>query len=458
MDNFNNREENPDVLTTAPKMPSYSKDGYMPMQTAHTNEQRGGRYAEIMLRKAEYENFRLKMNRVISVVVIICLVGAPLLGMGIGFGVQFANNYVLPRLLNDSAERMAFSFETAQNRPLFVAQGGDFASRPNYVDIVQHVMPSVVTITAQINRAAARSGFSFGPSLAAGTGILMHETSSRYYIATNAHVIEGASAVGISIEGSPYIAASPVGRDTDADLAVIAITKADALAAGITGVRLANFGESGYMRVGDIVLAIGNAMGEGNTATNGIVSGLDKEIFVSGRTLSVLQTNAAINHGNSGGPLVNIYGEVIGINTAKFVETMAEGMGYAIPTDVAMPILERIMQTPPTPAIGIRFDTLNEMRAIEISNRLAMYGFEHVELPDFGIVIAGIIPNSPAENAGLDVYDIITHMNGEPIRVGQELADAISAMYIGDQITLTIVRNGSETFDISLRLSHSLLF
>ncbi|MDR2182597.1 MAG: trypsin-like peptidase domain-containing protein [Clostridiales bacterium] len=395
--------------------------------------------------------------RFIASVLILSMVGAPFLGLGFGLGVRFFDSYLLPILLDDTAERENFSFDNV-TAPVVTAQTP--GARPNYVELVQLVEPSVVVISASMPGGSRNNFFNFGGPNLAGSGIIMYETSTRYYIATNAHVIAGADMVEVSIAGSPKIPAMPVGRDDDADLAVIAVNRADALLQGVHSVRVARFGDSSLMQVGEAVVAIGNSMGEGNTVTNGIISAIDREIFVSDRHLpEVLQTNAAINQGNSGGPLVNLYGEVIGINTAKFSERLAEGMGYAIPSNVAMPILEGIMRqndmaADQRPMIGIGFIELTENTAYSLRRTHSILGIDESDIivPDQGLLITRVFPNSPAYRAGLQLHDIIKAVNGITMTEERQIIDIFSALQVGDIVTLDIVRQGVENITVEIVL------
>ncbi|MCL2377428.1 MAG: trypsin-like peptidase domain-containing protein [Defluviitaleaceae bacterium] len=399
----------------------------------------------------------------VTLILILSIIGAPLLGAGFGLSTRFFDNYFLPILLDDTAERENFSFDNI-NASISTSQGP--ASHLSYVELFQLVEPSVVLITA--NMPSASRGvfdFNFGPASSAGSGILIYETSTRYYIATNAHVIEGAQQVHVSIAGSPKIPAMPVGRDDDADLAVIAVNKAAAIQQGVTYVRLASFGDSSLMLEGQGVLAIGNSMGEGNTVTNGIIGAINREIFVQNRHLpEVIQTNAAINQGNSGGPLINLYGQVIGINTAKFSERLAEGMGYAIPSNVAMPILERIMHESATtaatgrPMIGITFTGLSEGLAAHLRSAYIYNDIDEDDLivPNEGLLVRSIISGSPADTAGLQIDDIITAVDGNAVSADHEIIDIFSAMQVGDEVALSIVRNGTESLVITVTLGPSI--
>ena len=401
-----------------------------------------------------------QFHKFVAAVMIFAIIGAPFLGLGIGMGTRFFDSYFLPILRNDSSERAEFSFDNV-NMPLNTLPSN--VARPDYVELVKLVEPSVVLITSVMPSGISTRGFdlNMGVMPSAGSGIIMAETSTRFYIATNAHVIEGAIEVYVSIGGSDKIPAVPVGRDSDADLAVIAIYKSEAVQQGVTAVRTAQFGDSDSIMVGEIVLAIGNSMGEGNTVTNGIISAVNREISVMNRHLEVIQTNAAINRGNSGGPLVNIHGQVIGINTAKFSEQLAEGMGYAIPSNAAMPILERIMRGEETarrpPMIGIGVLNIDENLHNAVMNpRFNITYYEMQEILSWelesGVMIISVDDDTPAANAGLLRFDVIVAVNGSPVSTHPELVSTFGSMNVGDEVALSVIRGGEMIPDVMVTL------
>ncbi|MCL2620692.1 MAG: S1C family serine protease [Defluviitaleaceae bacterium] len=413
-------------------------------------------YAQNEIEKARHKRQTSKTNGIIAIVLILSLVAAPLVGIGAGAGVRLMNAFVLPNLLDDSAQREAFTFDNVHT-PIRAGET-PLVARQNYVDLVNAVKPSVVTITATLPGTGI-FGLNQGQERA-GTGILMYETASRYYIATNAHVIAGADNVTVSIEGSTEIRAVPIGRDDGNDLAVIAVYKADALESGITSVTLARFGDSNQVQVGEIAVAIGNAMGEGISVTNGIISAINNTIFVDGIILDVMQTNAAINRGNSGGPLVNAYGEVIGVNTAKFAERLAEGMGFAIPSHVAKPILEGIMREgyePRRPMIGI---TMNDWTAAyaqaHLQSLLQRYSEDELIVPNHGALVASVVNGSPASHAGMLRHDIIIATNGQYIADADALIRFMTDQRVGNTVIFTVVRNSSEILEIPVVLGPNL--
>ena len=384
-----------------------------------------------------------RFKRAIAIAAVVSLLGGGAIGLGIGMGIPIADRYIVPKLLDDSDEVNAFRFDNTPDAQTVGAFNGESVG---YADIIAAVEPSVVNISANITREQTLFNYTVPQQgTVAGSGILFLETDTKYYIVTNNHVTEGAQQVFISIEGSEGIPAALVGKDATNDLAVVSIMKADVQKAGVQRVVLATFGDSDAMRVGDAVLAIGNALGEGNTATNGIISAAAKQVSMQDKELTLLQTNAAINEGNSGGPLVNMKGEVIGINTAKLsaggASASIEGMGYAIPSGVVKPIVEGLMQS--KPMLGVEINNLSEEMAKQFN------------LPQAGVIILGLIPNAPAEKAGLKINDIITGVNDDPVLTVEQLQNAVKSYKIGDTVNVKIIRDGKEFLTIPVKLAEN---
>ena len=262
---------------------------------------------------------------------------------------------------------------------------------------------------------------------ASGTGIIM---SADGYVITNHHVIENAQAVSVLTSDSREYSASIIGSDETSDLAVLKV-EAD-------GLQAAEFGDSSVLQVGDSVAAIGDPLGTAlrGTMTDGIVSAINRDLTVNDRTMSLIQTNAALNNGNSGGPLINCYGQVIGINTMKlrsYYSTTAEGLGFAIPMAVAKPILEELMENgyvAGRPAIGISYDTL------PLAFRI------YYNLPE-GVYISAVYDGSDAQAKGVAAGDIITAVNGTRVTSIDELNRVKNQFTAGDSITLTLYNGGS---------------
>ena len=273
-----------------------------------------------------------------------------------------------------------------------------------------------------------------GSSMSLGTGVIMSENG---YIITNSHVIEGCSAVDVVLWDERVYPALLVGRDEQTDLAVLKVE--------CTGLSPADFGDSGLLRVGDVALAIGNPLGEDlrGTMTDGIISALNRDVNVDGRTMSLIQTTAALNSGNSGGALINEYGQVIGITNLKmqsYYDTV-EGLGFAIPTATVKAVVDTLIETGVVtgrPTIGITAYTLTQAMA------------EAEGLPQ-GVCIKSVQAGSDAWRQGLRAGDVIVEANGVSIRTMDELQALKNGMQVGEVLSLRYCReNGWHTADVTL--------
>ncbi|MCD6391787.1 MAG: trypsin-like peptidase domain-containing protein [Dehalococcoidia bacterium] len=303
-------------------------------------------------------------------------------------------------------------------------------SLPDFRPVVDKVMPSVVSITTEF----VTSDF-FGRQYiehVSGSGILI---DSEGYIVTNNHVVEGARSIYLELVDGRSFSADIVGTDPLSDLAVIKIDATD--------LPYANWGDSSTLSLGEWVLAIGNALGEGIIVSQGIVSRLNTSVDVGGNTLyGLIQTTAAINPGNSGGPLVNMAGEVIGITSVKIVASAVEGMGFAISSNEAKPVIEDIIRHGHVtyPWLGVGVLTVNSL--IAAARDLSV---------DKGALIETVVAGSPAEAAGLRKGDVITHFNDQEISNIADLVQAIRTSGIGEEVEIVFVR-GEDTRTTSARL------
>ena len=268
-----------------------------------------------------------------------------------------------------------------------------------------------------------------------GTGIIMSEDG---YILTNQHIIAGTDKAVIILPDDTEYPALLVGEDAQMDLAVL---KIDA-----DGLHPAVFGDSRELSVGDSVVAIGNPLTDSlsGTMTNGIISAIDRSVSLNNHPMTLLQTNAALNEGNSGGPLFNMYGQVIGVTNLKmanpYSEVSVEGLGFAIPSLTVKAVTDQLIASGVyvRPGIGITVGAI------------AAEDAEHYDLPD-GLYISSVSPTSDAAAKGVLAGDILTHVNGIAVRRTDDVLAIRDAMQIGDTMTLTIYRDG-ETFDIEIEL------
>lgn len=365
----------------------------------------------------------------------LCFVlGGLALGFGAGTAIPVASHFV-GKLANTNKIESA---SESQLLSLSATEENLSASSLNNINLIKSIKPAVVCITSTTQ---AQGFFNMTyEQEGSGSGIIFHKTSNEIFIATNYHVVQGASNVKISVGESDLVDAKLIGKDQISDLAVLSVSLEDLKKIGVTDVTVASFGDSDKMQTGSPVIAIGNALGEGNTATKGIISAVKKEINIQGRKLEVLQTDAAINPGNSGGALINSRGEVIGINTAKLSETSVEGVGYSITSNVAKPIIENLMNNTSAPFLGIRYEAITE----EVAS--------YYNLPQMGIMITEIIPGTSAAYSNLKVNDIITCFNNETIFSSEQLLSAIRSCKVGDVVEAKILRNGKEPMTIKVKL------
>ena len=295
----------------------------------------------------------------------------------------------------------------------------------SWQDVYEKVLPSVVSITSLGNRTSCT-----------GTGVIM---DSAGYIITNAHVVEGSRQLRVLLTDGRELEAACVGADMLADLAVLKVTA--------SGLVPAEFGDSDQLRVGDEVVAIGDALGVElrGTMTDGIISGINRDIRAGNRTLTLLQTTAALNSGNSGGPLVNCYGQVVGINTTKIGDYVSadgvEELGFAIPITSVQTVLEQLADqgyVAGRPDIGLQGTAIS-----------TFYQF-YYGMPA-GILITDLSEDSDAARKGISPGDVLTHLNGVKVSSVDILEQIVNATTVGDKLDAVIYRDG-KNFNITIEM------
>ena len=258
----------------------------------------------------------------------------------------------------------------------------------------------------------------------AGSGVIL---SADGYIATNHHVVDGASKLAVTLRDGTQYEAELVGSDEKTDLAVIKIEA--------SGLQPAVFGSSADLQVGELAVAIGNPLGQlGGTVTDGIISALDREITIDGEIMHLLQTSAAINAGNSGGGLFNASGELIGIVNAKSSGEGVEGLGFAIPSDMAKPVLEELMQKG---YVSGRISLGMTLLDIDDVQTAMMY-----RVSSLGVYVLSVEDDSNAAKAGIESGDRIVSVNGTEISSTSDVTAILDQMSVGDQMEITIERSG----------------
>lgn len=322
-----------------------------------------------------------------------------------------------------------------------VVESSDGFSYSGVADIAEAAMPTIVAITnksVQEVRSFYRGQTFQYESESCGSGIIMGENETELLICTNNHVVEAATELTVSFIDESSYEAKVKGTDPSNDLAVIAVQLEDIEDETMEQIKIAQMGDSDEMRVGEQVVAIGNALGYGQSVTTGIVSAKDRTIGVNDGYESVsyenlIQTDAAINPGNSGGALLNMNGELIGINSAKASSSGVEGMGYAIPVAKALPILEKLMT--------------KETRSIVDEEDSAYMGIngegvtsEVIQLYNVpaGVYVTTVGEDTPAEEAGLQRGDIITAFDDVAVTSMEELSARLQYYKGGETVEMTI--------------------
>ena len=327
--------------------------------------------------------------------------------------------------------------------------------------VAQASMPSVVAITTvSVQEIPSFFGYSSHQykSASTGSGIIVGDNDDELLIATNNHVVDGATTLSVCFIGDDVanaetetvnagdngdlnvedaVSAKIKGTDADNDLAVVAVKKSDIPEDTLNQIKIAQIGSSDDLAVGQQVVAIGNALGYGQSVTSGWISALNRTISTDDGTNStgLIQTDAAINPGNSGGALLNMKGELIGINSAKYADSAVEGMGYAIPISKAKPILEELMNRETR-------EKVDSSKKGYLGVSLASLTTEAIEMYNMptGAFVRSVEDDSPAQEAGICKGDIIVKFDGQKVSDGDDLLDKLQYYKSGEKIEAVIAR------------------
>ncbi len=303
--------------------------------------------------------------------------------------------------------------------------------------VVEQTMPSMVSIA---NEYVARVSY-FGSVVeqretASGSGIIIGENETELLIATNYHVIADAEKLTVHFIDDEEVEAVVKGTDSDMDLAVLAVKKSDMKEKTINAISIATMGDSDELKLGEPVVAIGNALGYGLSVTGGYVSALDREVTLEDGSVGIfIQTDAAINPGNSGGALIDMEGKVIGINSNKIGGTVIEGIGYAIPISAAHPILKDLMSYETRTKVDEE-----KMGYLGIIPQTVTADVSEVYDMPKGVFVSQVEPGTPAEDAGLCRGDIIKKMGSKNVSTADELRENLQYYEAGETIDLVVMR------------------
>lgn len=305
-------------------------------------------------------------------------------------------------------------------------------------DVVENVMPSIVAITS-MSQVEYYNMFGQSQSYegeSAGSGIIVAEDANNLYVATNNHVVEGSSSLTVSFSDEQIVTATVKGTDSSIDLAVVAVAKDTIPADTLANIKVATLGNSETLKVGESAIAIGNALGSGQSVTTGVISALNREVTTSDSssgssvTNELIQTDAAINPGNSGGALLNMNGEVIGINSVKYLDTSVEGMGYAIPISTAEPIINELITKEKVSEAKSAYLGIS---GADVTSELA----QAYNMPE-GVYVVSVSEGSAAEKAGIKKGDIIVSFDGKEITSMDVLKERLQYYEAGQTVDLVV--------------------
>jgi len=363
---------------------------------------------------------------------------------GTFFGVKYAFSRFFPEANerieeNKSNTNLLFQTPNITIGSTSVNEVGETDATETVASVVEQTMPAMVSIQT----IRTTTSYFFGQPIhdeqeGGGSGIIIGSNENDLLIATNYHVIEQTSSVQAILADGTSHAVTVKGSDADADLAILALPLSGLTQDTLDSIDIAVLGDSDSAKIGQMVIAIGNALGYGPTVTVGYLSAKDREITIQGNDMVLLQTNAAINSGNSGGALLNTKGEVIGINNAKLSSIDIEGICFAIPISEATPILDDLMTR------EILSDDEKGYLGVSV---LALESaiFQDYNWPE-GVYVSAVSKDSAAEKAGIYQGDIITHVNGTKVTTANQLINAVTSNRYGTVVQITLQRIINGTF------------
>ena len=423
-----------------------TKEAQKAAKNAERERKRTERRAQREQRKREHKgNFGVTLGKVAAIALVFGLVGG-----GVFTGVSYAGVKALGLTTSTSSSAVADNGssknDTTNESVITQTATGNAADLTDVASITSEVMPSIVAIT---NKAVVTYQSFWGrPSSreleSCGSGIIIGQDDKYLYIVSNNHVVADADSLTVQFNNDTVVDAEIRGTDPADDLAVVQVKLKDIDDDTLSSIKVATLGTADSYQVGSAAIAIGNALGYGQSVTTGVISALNRSVVTTDETTgetvtndNLIQTDAAINPGNSGGALLNAAGEVIGINSVKYASTEVEGIGYAIPIDYAMPIVEQLIET------GEYVDTESAYLGIkggDVTSEMIAYNYPE------GVYVAAIVSGSGADKAGIQEGDVITAIEGTPISGMNELQRELDSYSAGDTVTITLARQQGQGF------------
>ncbi len=426
--NEDNQERNPNYYERRESEKQYDTNW-----NTYTEPQQEKKEKKVKIKKKH--GFGAALGKTAAIALVFGMVSGTVF-YGTGYVLDYANGKII-----SSEDQDAIHTNSSNGGGELSATNVSTATTINDVsDIVENVMPSIVSIT---NMGQQTVDF-FGQKLTqdtegAGSGIIIGQTEDTIYIATNNHVVTNANQLTVSFIDDQSVTAEIKGTDASTDLAVLTVAVSDIPKDTLRQIKVATLGDSDDIRVGESVVAIGNALGYGQSVTTGVISALNREVTVQDEmtgasvTNDLVQTNAAINPGNSGGALLNMKGEVIGINSVKYSDEDVEGMGFAIPISQAEPIINdlinrEVVDEADTAYLGIAGQDVTS----QISKAYGM--------PE-GVYVTQVKERTAAAEAGIQKGDIITEFDGKKVSSMEGLRDNLQYYAAGTTVDVVIQKN-----------------
>ena len=368
------------------------------------------------------------------------VVGAAVLFGAVGGVTMQGTSYLTGKLLGKNTKSTVGTTKTVSNAKLTTSTS---TVTSDVSDIVENTLPSIVSITNMSVQEVQNffGGISQQESESAGSGIIISQNDSELLVVTNNHVVEGSDTLTVTFNDGNSVEAQIKGTDSARDLAVVAVPLDKISDDTMNAIKVATLGDSDSLKVGEPAIAIGNALGYGQSVTTGIVSATGRTI--DGFDGEYIQTDAAINPGNSGGALLNANGEVIGINSAKINSSAVEGMGFAIPISDASDVIQNLMNKETRSKVSDEERGYLEIKGYDVSEE----GAQMYNMPT-GVYVKEVMSGGGAEKAGLTKGSIITGFEGSSISSMSSLQEQLQYYKAGEEVTLTVQipdKNGEYT-------------
>lgn len=368
------------------------------------------------------------------------VVGAAVLFGAVGGVTMQGTSYLTGKLLGKNTKSTVGTTKTVSNAKLTTSTS---TVTSDVSDIVENTLPSIVSITNMSVQEVQNffGGISQQESESAGSGIIISQNDSELLVVTNNHVVEGSDTLTVTFNDGNSVEAQIKGTDSARDLAVVAVPLDKISDDTMNAIKVATLGDSDSLKVGEPAIAIGNALGYGQSVTTGIVSATGRTI--DGFDGEYIQTDAAINPGNSGGALLNANGEVIGINSAKINSSAVEGMGFAIPISDASDVIQNLMNKETRSKVSDEERGYLGIKGYDVSEE----GAQMYNMPT-GVYVKEVMSGGGAEKAGLTKGSIITGFEGSSISSMSSLQEQLQYYKAGEEVTLTVQipdKNGEYT-------------